>query len=158
MAEKKVVRVESTKKETKKTGFNIDINELKKIGSAILAFVISNPEIVSKLLERPAAYLKKIVNKEDVSKDTKKKVNKTINDNKSGGIGSILSSLGSLAGGNSDVSDIFGDISRKVTKARAGKAIGNIVGDLLDNNSKSKRSKKTTSSSGLGSFLRSLFK
>jgi hypothetical protein len=87
MAEKKIVRVEEEKetKSTKKSGLNIDLGDLKKIGAAILAFVASNPDLVSKLLKKPAAYLKKIINGEDVSKDTKKTVNKTIKDSKSGG-------------------------------------------------------------------------
>ena len=107
MAERKIVEVEETKQETKKAGLNIDLSELKKIGGAILAFVVANPEIISKLLNKPASYLKKIVNGEDVSKDTKKKVNKTINDNKSGGLTSILGSLTSLSGGNTETDDIF---------------------------------------------------
>ena len=97
MAERKFVEVEEEKKETKKSGLNIDLSELKKIGAAILAFIASNPEIVSKLLNKPATYLKKIVNGEDVSSTTKKKVNKTINDSKSGGLTSILTSLTSLS-------------------------------------------------------------
>ena len=64
MAEKKIVEVEATKKEAKK-GLNIDLSELKKIGAAILAFVVSNPELISKLLEKPAASLKKIVTASD---------------------------------------------------------------------------------------------
>ena len=83
MAEKKIVTVEETKKDVQKQGLNIDLSELKKIGAAILAFVASNPELVSKLLEKPAAYLKKIVSGEDVSSSTKKTVKKTIDKNDS---------------------------------------------------------------------------
>ena len=88
MAERKIVEVKEEKKQSK--GLNIDLSELKKIGAAILAFIAANPDLISKLLNKPAGMLKKIVNGEDVSKTTKKKVNSVINDNKSGGIASIL--------------------------------------------------------------------
>ena len=160
MAEKKVVRVESTK-ETKKSGLNIDLSELKKIGGAILAFVIANPELISKLLSKPAAYLKKIVNGEDVSKDTKKTVNKTIKDNKDGGLTSILSSLTSLSGGDSEISDIFSKVSSTVKGAKVAEAagidVGGILGGLLGGSKSSKKSSKS-SDSGLGSIIKSLFK
>ncbi len=107
MAERQIVEVEAEKKETKKSGLNIDLGDLKKIGVAILAFVASNPELVNKLIKKPAAYLKKIVKGEDVSKDTKKTINKTIKENKSGGLTSILGSLTSHGGGNSEISDVF---------------------------------------------------
>ena len=161
MAEKKVVRVESTKDETKKSGLNIDLSELKKIGGAILAFVLSNPELISKLLAKAAAYLKKIVKGEDVSKDTKKTVNKTINDSKSGGLTEILSSLTSLSGGNSEISDIFSKVSNTVKGAKVAEAagidVGGILGGLLGGSS-SKKSSKKSSDSGLGSILKGLFK
>ena len=158
MADKKIVRVESEKKETKKSGLNIDLGDLKKIGAAILAFVVANPELVSKLVKKPAAYLKKIVKGEDVSKDTKKKVNKTINDNKSGGLTSILGSLTSLAGGDSETDDIFGKITKTVKGAKAAESAGLDVGGLLGGllGGSSKKSKK--SSSGLGDIFKSLFK
>lgn len=160
MAERKIVEVEEEKKETKKTGLNIDLSELKKIGSAILAFVASNPELISKLLNKPAGYLKKIVKNEDVSKDTKKTVNKAINDSKSGGLTSILGSLTSLSGGNSDISDIFGKISTTVKGAKvaesAGIDVGGILGNLLGSSSKKKTSKSTDN--GLGNIFKSLFK
>lgn len=160
MAERKIVEVEEDKKETKKTGLNIDLSELKKIGSAILAFVASNPELISKLLNKPASYLKKIVKNEDVSKDTKKTVNKAIDDSKSGGLTSILGSLTSLSGGNSDISDIFGKISTTVKGAKvaesAGIDVGGILGNLLGGSSKKKSSKSTDS--GLGNIFKSLFK
>lgn len=161
MADRKIVEVEETKKETKKSGLNIDLSELKKIGSAILAFVISNPELVSKLLAKPAAYLKKIVKGEDVSKDTKKTVTKTIDDSKSGGLTEILSSLTSLSGGNTEVDDIFGKISNTVKGAKvaesAGIDVSGILGGLLGGSS-SKKSSKKSSDSGLGSILKGLFK
>ncbi len=160
MAEKKVVKVEE-EKSTKKSGLNIDLGELKKIGVAILGFIAANPELVSKLLKKPAAYLKKIVKGEDVSKDTKKTVNKTINESKSGGLTSILGSLTSLAGGNSEISDIFGKISTSVKGAKvaesAGIDVGGILGGLLGGSS-SKKSSKKSSDSGIGSFLKGLFK
>ena len=160
MAEKKVVRVESTK-ETKKSGLNIDLSELKKIGGAILAFVLANPELISKLLQKPAAYLKKIVNGEDVSKDTKKTVNKTIKDNKDGGLTSILGSLTSLSGGDSEISDIFSKVSKTVKGAKvaetAGIDVGGILGGLLGSKSSNKKSSKS-SSNALGSLFKSLFK
>jgi len=158
VADKKIVRVESEKKETKKSGLNIDLGDLKKIGAAILAFVVSNPELVSKLVKKPASYLKKIVKGEDVSKDTKKKVNKTINDNKSGGLTSILGSLTSLAGGDSETDDIFGKITKTVKGAKAAESAGLDVGGLLGGllGGSSKKSKK--SSSGLGDIFKSLFK
>lgn len=160
MAEKKIVRVESTTKEAKKSGLNIDLGDLKKIGVAILAFVASNPELVSKLVQKPAAYLKKIVKGEDVSSDTKKKVNKTIDENKSGGLTSILGSLTSLAGGDTDTSDIFGKISSTVKGAKvaesAGIDVGGILGNLLGGSSKKKSSKK--SSGGIGDIFKSFFK
>lgn len=154
---KEMVEVES--KETKKSGLNIDLSDLKKIGVAILGFIAANPELVSKLLKKPAAYLKKIVNKEDVSKDTKKKVNKTIKENKDGGIASILGSLTSLSGGDSETDDIFGKISSTIKGAKvaesAGIDVGGILGGLLGGSSK--KSKKS-STSGLGDIFKSLFK
>ena len=150
MAERKIVEVEETKTETKKSGLNIDLSELKKIGGAILAFVASNPEIISKLLSKPSSYLKKIVNGEDVSKDTKKTVNKAITDSKSGGLTSILGSLTSLAGGDSATTDIFDKISSTVKGAKVAEAagidVGGILGGLLGGNKKTtkKSTKKTT--------------
>lgn len=164
MAEKKIVRVESETKDTKKSGLNIDLGDLKKIGAAILAFVAANPELVSKLLAKPAAYLKKIVKGEDVSKETKKTVNKTIDESKSGGLTSILGSLTSLSGGNTEVDDIFGKISKTVKGAKvadaAGIDVGGILGGLLGGSTKKKSSKKTSKSSdsGLGSIIKGLFK
>ena len=117
MAERKIIKVEEEKSK-KKTNLNIDLSELKKIGLAILSFIAANPELVSKLLNKPTTYLKKIVNGENVSKDTKKKVNKTINDNKNGGIASILTSLGNLSGDDKETTNIFKDISKKVTTAK----------------------------------------
>ena len=161
MSEKKVVRVESTK-ETKKSGLNIDLSELKKIGGAILAFVVANPELISKLLSKPAAYLKKIVNGEDVSKDTKKTVNKTIKDNKDGGLTSILGSLTSLSGNDSEISDIFSKVSNTVKGAKVAEAagidVGGILGGLLGKSKSSKKSSKSSSSNALGSLFKSLFK
>ena len=183
MAERKFVEVEEEKKETKKSGLNIDLSELKKIGAAILAFIASNPEIVSKLLNKPAfiasnpeivskllnkpaTYLKKIVNGENVSSATKKKVNKTINDSKSGGLTSILTSLTSLSGGDAETNDLFGKISNTVKGAKvaesAGVDVGGLLGGLLGSSSKTKTkktSKKSKSSSdGITSLLKGLFK
>ncbi len=162
MAERKIVEVEETKKETKKTGLNIDLSELKKIGTAILSFVASNPELVSKLIQKPASYLKKIVNGEDVSKDTKKTVNKAIADNKSGGLTSILGSLTSLSGDNSEISDIFGKISNTVKGAKVAEAagidVGGILGNLLGGSKSSKKSSKSSSNSTLSNIFKSLFK
>ena len=162
MAEKKIVRVESTSKETKKAGLNIDLSELKKIGTAILSFVASNPELVSKLIQKPAGYLKKIVNGEDVSKDTKKTVNKAISDSKSGGLTSILGSLTSLSDGNSEISDIFGKISNTVKGAKVAEAagidVGGILGNLLGGSKSSKKSSKSSSGNALSSIFKSLFK
>ncbi len=159
MAERQIVEVEAEKKETKKSGLNIDLGDLKKIGVAILAFVASNPELVNKLIKKPAAYLKKIVKGEDVSKDTKKKVNQTINENKSGGLTSILGSLTSLSGGDADTDDIFGKISNTIKGAKvaesAGLDVGGLLGGLLGGSSK--KSKKS-SSSGLGDIFKNLFK
>ena len=161
MAERKIVEVEETK-ETKKSGLNIDLSELKKIGGAILSFVIANPELISKLLEKPASYLKKIVNGEDVSKDTKKTVNKTIKDNKSGGLTSILGSLTSLSGGDSEISDIFSKVSNTVKGAKVAEAagidVGGILGGLLGGSKSNKKSSKSSSSNALGSLFKSLFK
>lgn len=158
MADKKIVRVES-EQETKKSGLNIDLGDLKKIGVAILAFVASNPELVNKLIKKPAAYLKKIIKKEDVSKDTKKTVNEAINDSKSGGITSILGSLTSLAGGDTETSDIFGKITNTIKGAKvaesAGIDVGGILGGLLGS---SKKTSKKSSSGGLGDILKGLFK
>ena len=160
MADRKIVEVEETKKETKKSGLNIDLSELKKIGAAILAFVVANPELISKLLKKPAAYLKKIVKGEDVSKDTKKTVNKTINDSKDGGLTSILGSLTSLSGNDSEISDIFGKVTNTVKGAKVAEAagidVGGILGGLLG--SSSKKSSKKSSDNALGSLFKSLFK
>ena len=167
MAEKKIVRVESEKSETKKSsGLNIDLTDLKKIGLAILSFLTANPDLTSKLLEKPATYLKKIINGEDVSKETKKTVNKTIKDNKSGGLTSILESLTSLSGGDNETNDIFGKISKTVKGAKVAEAAGIDVGGLLSGLFGGSSSKKTTkkssksssSASGLGSLLKGLFK
>lgn len=159
MAERKIVEVEE-KKETKKAGLNIDLSELKKIGAAILAFVASNPELISKLVAKPASYLKKIVKSEDISSDTKKKVNKTISDNKDGGLSSILGSLTSLAGGDSETSDLFGKITKTVKGAKvaesAGIDVGGILGGLLGGSSK--KTSKKSSSGDLGSIIKHLFK
>ena len=165
MAEKKIVEAK-TKTDDANTnkGLNIDLSELKKIGAAILAFVASNPELVSKLLSKPAAYLKKIVKGEDVSKDTKKKVNKTIDDNKSGGLTSIIGSLTSLSGGNSEINDMFGKISSTVTGAKVAEAAGvdvsGLLGGLLGGSTskKTKSNKKSSSDTGLGSIIKNLFK
>ncbi len=161
MAERKIVEVEAETKTQKSSGkgLNIDLSELKKIGSAILAFVASNPELVSKLLEKPAAMLKKIVKGENVSNDTKKKVNKTIDNSKSGGLTSILGSLTSLASGDSETSDLFGKITSTVKNAKTGIDVGNLIGGLVGSSSSTKKStKKSSSSSGLGDVLKSLFK
>jgi hypothetical protein len=164
MAERKIVEVEEEKKENKKAGLNIDLGELKKIGAAILAFVASNPELVSKLLKKPAAYLKKIVKGEDVSKDTKKKVNKTIDESKNGGLTSIIGSLTSLSDGNNEINDIFGKISNTVNGAKvaeaAGVDVGGLIGGLFGSSTskKSKSSKKASTGSGLGSIIKNLFK
>ena len=165
MAERKIVDVEEKKEttSTKKSGLNIDLGDLKKIGLAILGFLAANPELASKLLKKPAAYIKKIVNGEDVSKDTKKTVNKTIKDSKSGGFTTILDSLSSLSGGNSEIDDIFGKISTTVKGAKVAEAAGVDVGGLLGNlvgGSSSKKSSKSSSSSGniLGNLFKSLFK
>ena len=165
MAEKKIVDVEATKTESKKTGLNIDLGDLKKIGAAILAFVVANPDLTKKLLAKPAAYLKKIVNGEDVSKDTKKKVNKTISDSQSGGLTSILGSLTSLSGGNTEINDIFGKISNTVKGATVAEAagidVGGLLGGLLGGSSTkktTKKSSKSSSSSGLESVIKGLFK
>jgi hypothetical protein len=165
MSEKKVVRVESTKEEPKKSGLNIDLGDLKKVGAAILAFVVANPDLVKKLVQKPAAYIKKIVKGEDVSKDTKKTINKTIKENKSGGLTSILGSLTSLGGGNSEINDIFGKISTAVTGAKvaeaAGVDVGGLLGGLLGGSSSKKtttKKKSSSSSSGLGDVIKSLFK
>lgn len=160
MAERKIVDVEETKTETKKSG--IDLSELKTIGAAILSFVASNPDLVSKLLKKPAAYIKKIIKGEDVSKETKKTVNKTIKDS-SGSLTDILSSLTSLGGGNSEINDIFGKIKTTVTGAKvaeaAGVDVGGLIGGLFGSSSSKKSSKKSSSSSsGLGSIIKSLFK
>ena len=134
-------------------------SDSKKIGVAILAFVASNPELVNKLIKKPAAYLKKIIKKEDVSKDTKKTVNEAINESKSGGITSILGSLTSLAGGDTETSDIFGKITNTIKGAKvaesAGIDVGGILGGLLGS---SKKSSKKSSSGGLGDIFKSLFK
>ena len=159
MAERKIVEVDDTKTETKKSGLNIDLGDLKKIGAAILAFVVANPDLISKLLKKPAAYLKKIIKGEDVSKDTKKTVKKTIKES-GGGLTDILGSLTSLGGGDSEVNDIFGKISKTVKGAKvaeaAGVDVGGLLGGLLGGSSSKKSSKK--SSSGLGSIIKSLFK
>ena len=164
MAEKKIVDVEETKKEDKKAGLNIDLSDLKKIGAAILAFVVANPELTKKLLAKPAAYLKKIVKGEDVSSDTKKKVNKTIDESKNGGLTSILGSLTSLSGGNTEIDDIFGKISTTVKGAKVAEAagidVGGILGGLLGSDTKktTKKTSKSSSSNGLESIVKSLFK
>ena len=163
MADKKIVRVESTKKEeTKKSGLNIDLGDLKKIGLAILAFLAANPELTSKLLKKPAAYIKKIVKGEDVSKDTKKTVNKTIKES-GGGLTDILGSLTSLGGGNSEIDDIFGKISTTVKGAKvaeaAGVDVGGLLGGLFGGSSSSKKStKKSSNSSSSGNVIGDLFK
>lgn len=143
MAEKKIVEAKSN--ETNKSGLNIDLSDLKKIGAAILAFIASNPELVGKLLEKPASMLKKIINKEDVSSDTKKKVKKTISSNKSEGLSGILTSLSSGVN-DSEVSDIFGKIIGTVKTGEVVNGVGNLLGG------------KSKSSSGLGNILKGLFK
>lgn len=164
MSSKKIVSVEEEKKETKKSGLNIDLGDLKKIGVAILGFLAANPDLTSKLLKKPAAYIKKIIKGEDVSKETKKTVNKTIKES-SGSLTDILSSLTSLGGGNSEIDDIFGKIKTTVTGAKvaeaAGVDVGGLLGGLLGGSSSSKKSTKkssSSSSSGLGSIIKSLFK
>ncbi len=164
MAEKKIVDVEETKKEEKKAGLNIDLSDLKKIGAAILAFVVANPELTKKLLAKPAAYLKKIVKGEDVSSDTKKKVNKTIDENKNGGLTSILGSLTSLSGGDTEIDDIFGKVSNTVKGAKVAEAagidVGGILGGLLGGSNTKTKTKKSSksSSSGIESIIKGLFK
>lgn len=143
MAEKKIVEAKS--QETNKSGLNIDLSDLKKIGAAILAFIAANPELVGKLLEKPASMLKKIINKEDVSSDTKKKVKKTISSNKSEGLSGILTSLSSGVN-DSEVSDIFGKIIGTVKTGEVVNGVGNLLGG------------KSKSSSGLGNILKGLFK
>ncbi len=163
MAEKKVTRVESTTKETKKSGLNVDLGDLKKIGLAILGFLAANPELASKLLKKPAAYIKKIVKGEDVSDDTKKTVNKTIKES-SGSLTDILGSLTSLGGGDSEISDIFGKISTTVKGAKvadaAGVDVGGLLSGLFGGSSSKKSAKKSSSSSGnvIGNLFKSLFK
>ena len=162
MAERKIVEVEETKAETKKSGLNVDLGDLKKIGVAILAFLAANPDLTSKLLQKPAAYIKKIIKGEDVSKETKKTVNKTIKES-SGSLTDIIGSLTSLGGGNSEINDIFGKISTTVKGAKvaeaAGVDVGGLLGGLLGGSSSKKSSKKSSSSSsGLGSLLKNLFK
>ncbi len=164
MAERKIIEVEETKKEEKKSGLNIDLGDLKKIGLAILAFLAANPELTSKLIKKPANYLKKIVSGEDVSKDTKKKVNKTIKDNESGGLISIIGSLTSLSNGDKETSDIFGKITNTVKGAKvaesAGIDVGGLLGGLLGGSSSKKTSKKSSKSSSndLGNIIKGLFK
>ena len=144
MSERKIIDVETEEKTTSsnKGGLNIDLSELKKIGAAILAFVVSNPEILNKLLAKPTRYLKKIVNGENISKETKKTVNKTIKNSSSGGLTEILGSLTSLSGGNSEIDDIFGKISNTVKGAKvaeaAGVDVGGLVGSLLGSSSSKK--------------------
>ncbi len=158
MADKKIVRVECEKKETKKSGLNIDLGDLKKIGIAILGFVAANPDLLNKLIKKPAAYLKKIIKGEDVSKETKKTVKQTIKENESGGLISILGSLTELSGGDEETDDIFGKITKTVKGAKvaesAGLDVGGLLGGLLGGSSK--KSKK--SSGGLGDIFKSLFK
>lgn len=159
---KKLVEVESTAKETKKSGLNVDLGDLKKIGLAILAFLAANPDLASKLLQKPAAYIKKIIKGEDVSKETKKTVNKTIKES-SGSLTDILGSLTSLGGGNSEIDDIFGKISTTVKGAKvaeaAGVDVGGLLGGLLGGSSSKKTTKKSSSSSGgLGDIIKGLFK
>lgn len=141
MADKKIVSVEA--KEEKKAG--IDKSDLLKIGTAILTFIASNPELVGKLLEKPTSMLKKIIGKEDVSSDTKKKVKKTISNNKNEGLSGILTSLSSGVN-DSEVSDIFNKIIGTVKTGEVVNGVGNLLGG------------KSKSSSGLGSILKGLFK
>ena len=163
MAERKIVEVEEeTKKETKKSGLNIDLGDLKKIGVAILAFLAANPDLTSKLLKKPVAYIKKIIKGEDVSKETKKTVNKTLKES-DGSLTDILGSLTSLGGGNSEINDIFGKISNTVKGAKvaeaAGVDVGGLLGGLFGGSSSKKSSKKSSSSSGgLGDIIKGLFK
>ncbi len=159
MAEKKIVESKTQTTDTNKnSGLNIDLSELKKIGAAILAFVASNPELISKLLAKPAAYLKKIVKGEEVSKDTKKKVNKTIDDSKSGGITSILTSLSNLSGGDKDTSSVFDKISSTVKNTKTGIDIASVASSLLGSGSNSKKTTKKASNSSIGNILKGLFK
>ena len=143
MAEKKIVEAKSN--ETNKNGLNIDLSDLKKIGAAILAFIASNPELIGKLLEKPTSMLKKIINKEDVSSDTKKKVKQTISSNKNEGLSGILTSLSSGVN-DSEVSDIFSKIISTVKTGEVVNGVGNLLGG------------KSKSSSGLGNILKGLFK
>ena len=161
MASKKIVSVEE-EKETKKSGLNIDLGDLKKIGVAILAFLAANPDLASKLLKKPVAYIKKIIKGEDVSKETKKTVNKTLKES-DGSLTDILGSLTSLGGGNSEINDIFGKISNTVKGAKVAEAAGVDVGGLLGglfggSSSKKSTKKKSSSSSGLGDIIKGLFK
>ena len=142
MAEKKIVESKSSSTNSKS---GIDKSDLLKIGTAILTFIASNPELVSKLLEKPASMLKKIIGGEDVSSDTKKKVKKTISSNKKEGLSGILTSLTSGTN-DSEVSDIFGKITNTV---KTGELV-NGVGKLLGGDNKK--------SGGLGSLLSNLFK
>lgn len=146
MAEKKIIKVEETKK--KESAINTD--DLKKIGTAILTFIATNPELVSKLLEKPASMLKKIIGGEDISSDTKKKVNKKIASNKQNGLSSILTAFSSDAN-DSDVSNIFDKISNTISTGELVNSVGNILG-------KNSNNKKKSSSSGLGSIISNLFK
>ncbi len=163
MAEKKIVSAKSTSnnKSVPDKSKGIDLSELKKIGAAILAFIVANPEIISKLLAKPAAYLKKVVNGEDVSTSTKKKVNKTIDDNKSGGVTSILTSLAGLSGGDKETNSIFDNISGTLSSAKSsGIDVGSLIGNVLGSSKTTKRktTKKSSSSDVLGSVLKGLFK
>lgn len=157
MAEKKIVTVEEEK--TKKSGLNIDLGDLKKIGIAILGFVAANPDLLNKLIKKPAAYLKKIIKGEDVSKETKKTVKQTIKENESGGLISILGSLTELSGGDEETDDIFGKITKTVKGAKVAESAGLDVGGLLGGlfGGSSKKSKKK-SSGGLGDIFKGLFK
>ena len=146
MAEKKIIKVEETKK--KESAINTD--DLKKIGTAILTFIVANPELVSKLLEKPASMLKKIIGGEDISSDTKKKVNKKIASNKQNGLSSILTAFSSDAN-DSDVSNIFDKISNTISTGELVNSVGSILG-------KNSNNKKKSSSSGLGSIISNLFK
>ena len=160
----KIVKVEEVKEEKNK-GLNIDLSELKKIGAAILAFIASNPELVSKLLDKPATYLKKIVKGESVSATTKKKINKTIDNSKSGGITSILSSLSNLSNGDTETNNIFSNISTTLNTTKAtGIDVGDLlsgVGGILGSSTSSKSKKKRVSNSSgniLGNIIKGLFK
>lgn len=161
MAEKKIVSAKSVSKDKKNTGLSIDSSELKKIGAAILAFVASNPELIGKLLEKPASYLKKIVSGEDVSSSTKKTVKKTIDNSKSGGITSILTSLSGLSDGDKETNSIFDNISSTLSKTQnSGIDVGSLVGGLLNsgNTTKKKGSKSKSSNNVFGNILKGLFK